>query len=342
VSLSTDSIRRGDPAAKERGSILIAVLAITFLSTVMLFQFVEEAVQELQYRGQIQNDPDMEAVAYSALEVTLGVLHEFRTIDEKLVAPGQGWGNPLQYAQWEPPEGYSVQVAFDDESSKIALSSLDENKLSLLFELMGFDFRDSEMLTDTLLDWQDEDDKPRINGAEIDTYTRYEPPYRPPNRQIQSWDELKKVDGFRELFFDETMTPNSNFERFTSNVSLLHDQKINLNHARPLTMEYVARLENFDPRALQDYLDGRNRISQSGDNPILFDYNSGYYSPPEEEGVSVATITASLLRIRVWCRRGDAELLIDTLIHTSESDTSSEDRHIPFTIHSQSKNLKIL
>lgn len=337
MSLSTEHLPH-----RRRGSILIAVLAIVFLATVMVYRFIEEAVQELQYRGQVQQNPSLHKVAYSALEVTLGVLHELRTIDGRLIGPAQGWGDPLDYAQWSPPRGYDVSVQILDESGKIGLNTLDKERLRLLFELMGVEFRDIERLADSFLDWQDGDDLPRLSGAESDTYERYDPPYRAANRPIQTWEELRKIEGFNELFFDDHGRPNRFHDMFTSSVSLYHDRRINLHAANPLVLEYIARLEGFDPRPLRDYLDGRDGIRSTADDRLLLDFDSGYYRPPGNGGQNVAAITASMLRVRVWCRRGDAETYLEVYVQTRENDTAPQDQHLPFVVHSQLRNLRIL
>lgn len=325
---------------RQKGSILIAVLAIIFLSTVMLYQFVEEAVQELQYRGQQDEDPDLRATAYSALEMSLGVLHEFRTLDGKLVAPAQGWGRPLEYANWSPPSGYEVEVTIHDESAKIPLSLLDEELLPLFFEEMELDFRDSERLTEMLLDWQDEDDLPRLNGAEVDTYSQYDPPYRPSNQELRNWEELARIEGFKSLFFLESGQPNELYTQFTSSLSLLHRGKANLNTANALVLEFIGRIEGFDPDPLDDYLRGRDNIRGTEDDKILFREENYYYSPPENNTPSLAQTEASLLRLEILCRRGEAELFLSALVST-QGGTSGEGK-IPFTIQRLSENLKIL
>lgn len=327
---------------RQTGSILIAVLAIIFLSTVMLYQFVEEAVQELQYRGQQIDDPDLRATAYSALELSLGVLHEFRTLDGKLVAPVQGWGDPLEYANWSPPSGYGVEVSIFDESAKIPLSALDEELLPILFEEMELDFRDSILLTEMLLDWQDEDDLPRLNGAEVDTYSQYNPPYRPANRDLQSWEELARIEGFHSLFFQESGQPNALFDQFTSSVSLLNRDKININSANRLVLEFIGRIEGFDPRFLDDYLRGRDGIRGTDDDQILFREENEMYSPPESGVPSLAQTEATLLHLEVLCHRGDAELLLTVLVSTGGNSGGGRDGKIPFTIQRLSENLKIL
>lgn len=324
------------------GSVLIAVLAVVFLGTVLVYRFVDETVQELQYRGQVQENPELQRVAYSALETVLGVLHEIRELDGRLMSPVQGWDDPLGYADWRPPSGYEILVQIEDESGKIGLNTLDEERLDLLLELIGLDYRDAETFIDSFLDWQDADDLPRLSGAESDTYERENPPYRAANRPIQSWAELSKIEGVRDLLFDDDGRPNQYHNAFTSSVSLFDNNRINLHAANPLVLEYIARIEGFEARPLREHLDGRDGIRGTEDDRMLQDFDSGYYRPPEGPGQAVGRLASSLLRIRLWCKRGDAEFYVEILAETGVVQTEAADQHLPFAIRAQTRNLRIL
>ncbi len=332
---------KASPPHKSKGSIIIGVLAIILLSTVMVFQFVEKAVQELHYRGQTIDDPDMRLTAYSALEVVLAVLHEIRTIDGKLVAPAQGWSDPLTYAEWEPPEGYEIEIWFEDESGKVPLSTLTEERLPLFLEEMGIDFSDANLLTDTLLDWMDEDDLARLNGAEKDFYNREEYPYKSINKRLSSWDELRLIEGWRDLFFDETGNPNVLFEDFTGSVSLYHTGKININAANPLVIAFLSRLEGFDALLLEEYLYGRDDQPNTEDDRILFYTDNAYYNTGGQNNSTMGSIESRMLNIKIWCRRGVSELLIDTLVNTADRQVAQGAAGIPFTVLSVTENLRI-
>lgn len=330
--------RRADP---RRGSVIIGVLAMLVLASFMIFRFVEEAVQELHYRGQIQEDPEMRAVAFSTMEVVLAVLHEFRTVDGKLVAPVQGWGDPLAYAEFQQPEGYELEVEFEDETGKIAISRLNEQNLPLLFEEMGIDFTEGARLTDTFLDWMDGDDLTRLNGAEVDQYDLYDPPYRAANRTIKSWEELRLIEGFNELFFEEDGSPNAYHRQFTGAISLHHDLKTNMNTADPLTVAWISRMEGFDPENMMEYLAGDDAIRGTADDRIFFNADNAYYRPAENANEGLGSLESRMLNIRIWCRRGVTEMLIEALVDTAETNTGENTQGFPFTVISVRENLKI-
>ncbi len=54
-----------------RGSILIAVLALTALVSFILLEFMEEATAKIKYYGLFYNRDDLRTEAYSVLETTL-------------------------------------------------------------------------------------------------------------------------------------------------------------------------------------------------------------------------------------------------------------------------------
>ena len=155
-------------SARQRGSVLVAVLAIILLLTFIITRFMEEAVEDLEYRAIFNEPADVRSFTYSMLEVALATVHEVALIDEgKLYAPEQGWADPLSYAGVEVPNGWEVQIQLQDESGKLPLNTMNEATLNrMLEESFDFDFGTARELSSMLLDWIDADDSRRLNGAE--------------------------------------------------------------------------------------------------------------------------------------------------------------------------------
>ncbi len=94
-----------------------------------------------------------------------------------------------------------VEMRVTDESGKIDLNSADDLLLIELFLSLGVDELGATQLADAILDWRDEDDLPRLYGAEIEEYLAAGYPYGPANQPFQSVDELQQVMGVSwELF----------------------------------------------------------------------------------------------------------------------------------------------
>jgi hypothetical protein len=61
---------------KQRGSVLVAVLAIILVITFMVTRFMNEAVEDLEYRAIFNEPSDVRAFAYGMLEVALATVQE--------------------------------------------------------------------------------------------------------------------------------------------------------------------------------------------------------------------------------------------------------------------------
>ena len=86
-------------ARHRKGSVLIFVLAIIVLLSVLAMRLLEETVREMEHVSQFHRRDDLRLQAYSALEVALGVLEEWKMVEGQLFSPSQGWANPLSYAE---------------------------------------------------------------------------------------------------------------------------------------------------------------------------------------------------------------------------------------------------
>lgn len=181
---------------RNRGSVLVAVLAIILLLSFIITRFVDEAVEDLEYRAIFNEPADVRSFTYSMLEVALATIHEVGLIDEgKLYAPEQGWGDPLSYAGIQVPNGWEVSIAIRDESGKLPINTMSEESLNrMLEESFDFDFGTARELSSMLLDWIDPDDSRRLNGAESENYLRRNPPYRAANKPLQSLEELRLLE----------------------------------------------------------------------------------------------------------------------------------------------------
>lgn len=124
-------------------------------------------------------------------------------------------------------QGYyaGVRYGLENESAKLNLNSLlvgeDSGGLAVAEASSGESLtpRDRLMLlpgmqeeiADAILDWLDEDDSQRINGAELDYYQGLNPPYQPRNGPLQHLDELLLVRGVTpELLYG--LDVNRNFQ----------------------------------------------------------------------------------------------------------------------------------
>lgn len=67
-------------------------------------------------------------------------------------------------------DGAALSVSVEDERGKIALNQINQRQVEVMFSGFGLSGAALEEAVDGLLDWRDEDDEPRLRGAEDDVY----------------------------------------------------------------------------------------------------------------------------------------------------------------------------
>lgn len=297
----------------------MAVLGFIFLMAVFVTQFLDTATRQMRMRAVEMGRTDLRMTAYSALEVTLAVMAEFNEIDEGLNRPSQGWGDPIGYAGLTWPDGVTVKVTIEDETGRIPLNPMPEADIRALLYYLDIDYSDADIMVDSLADWTDENDMHRLNGAEEDYYDREDPPYRPPNGPLTSFENLSKIRGFKEQFFDEDGNPNELYYRFISAVSLHNTNKVNINTAPMDVLAAYAGESSFDENYFDDYMSGQDRIGGNMDDAIIRSsedlHMAGYSGKSDALGFSVA-----IARVRVEVSAGEKRFSLTALVDTGEGE----------------------
>ena len=293
--------------ADQKGSVLIGVLAIIALLAFLTTRFIDDSVNDLEYQALFKQPTDLRSLAYNTLEITLAVIYEIASIDEGNIHHyEQGWQNPLQYFQFPTKNDWEIDIRIQDPTGKIPINALSDEQMSnLLEEGLGFDFSTTQELKDTWTDWIDADDSRSLNGAESEDYESLDPPYRAANRPIESLDELKLIQTWKEEFFDENGLPNELYNRLQSMVTTLHNQPVNINSASPIVLEYLLLDTSWDAEALfkteeKPYL---TRLPESLKNELI------------------STSTGTLL-IQITVKRGDVPFTINALVEKNFSNNT--------------------
>jgi general secretion pathway protein K len=294
---------RKRPLRRPRGAVIVMVLITVLVAAMLLARFMERTTTELLVEARAAQAARLRADAYSALEVTLAVLADFRAADGGLRAPAQGWGEPLAWAGYEPRAGVTVAVAFEDESGKPSLPRLDTAGLQDLGELLGLAPDDAARFADALLTWTQPDHVPVTLGSDPRNYEREDPPHHPAQRALRSFDELAAVAVARDFLYDKAGRPNELWAQFAQSVSLYDYPAANVNAAQPVALT-LAGLDETQQRQLTDYLGGGTRprgappFFRSADEAVAI---LGSAAPVPGLGTEV-----SCLRIRVTVREGAA------------------------------------
>ena len=126
----------------------------------------------------------------------------------------------------------NCEVLISDESGKINVNKItDDTRAGFIKFLTAYKLEElvAETITDSILDWLDEDDLHHINGAEKDFYASLPEPYEPKNGPFESIEELTLVKG---------ITPQI-FELLRYHLTIYGSGKININFASKEVLLYV-------------------------------------------------------------------------------------------------------
>jgi len=240
---------------RRRGSVLVIVLVMLLITAAMLVAFIDKASTDLIVEARQTRAQNLRAEAYSALEVTLAVLNLFVQADgNALRNPHEGWADPLEFAEWEPSEGRTIEVTFEDESGKISLPTVTNTTLNTLFESWEMTPTEAADLTDCILSWINANYTPSSDF--LRDYSDREVPYAVPGRSLLSFDELAAINDAEVFFYDEEGRPNDYWYRFVDTFSLFSFDKPNLN-AYPTHPDVLTAVGQFQPdvqQRLSDYL----------------------------------------------------------------------------------------
>ncbi len=90
----------------------------------------------------------------------------------------------------------TIQYSITDENGKLNINTATRETLSKALALNGMEFgSERDTIVDSILDWIDNDDKHRANGAESDYYSGLNPGYKAKNQPLDNLEELLRVRG---------------------------------------------------------------------------------------------------------------------------------------------------
>ena len=207
-------------------------------------------------------------------------------------------------------------VAIEDEERKINLNRLvlqngnapDEQRLAVfrrLLETLGID----AAVADAVVDWLDNDDTPRVGGAESAYYLGLPYPYRAKNDLFDAVGELRLVRG----------VPPGVFEKLRPHVTVLSSGKVNLNTApKEVLMSLSAGTDAAEAGAID---------SSAADAIVAYRKEHPFTRPEEIGNVSpflgelyrrtrirdIVAVQSSAFRVRATGVFGDTSRTVDAI-----------------------------
>jgi len=236
-----------------RASILVIVLITLVLTAAALVAFLDRAANDLLMAARSAQADRLRPDAYSALEVVLGVLEDFRESDNGLRHPSEGWGDPLTWAGWTPADGYTVEVAIQDESGKMPLRTVTATEMLNLFQYWGMSPPDAQRMTDSLLSWMRQG-YTATSAIDAD-YEQAAIPYDPPYRSMRSISELAAIDNAKDYFYTNGV-PNAWWWRFYNDFSVYNFARPNVNGANSDVLTAIGQFTREQQQGVAAYLAG--------------------------------------------------------------------------------------
>lgn len=314
---------------KNKGSILVFILALIVLLSILCMRLMQETVQELRHVSQFHRRDDLRMHAYSALDLAVGVLNEFMIVEKTLYDPSQGWGNPLSYSGISPLDPtVKWSISLIDESGKVPISSIQEKDLVSFFAIMRaddgslVDEDDGQPFFDSMMDWQDADEDERDEGAEDDFYEDLESPYFTPGRKIENFEEFRMIKGFaydedepREsgLFFNEAGSETIHMKNFQDCFSFYNDGPVNINTASP----YLIRFLCGDDEELAKEIQAGPSTPQG--DPYFTNMNDPNLSLMRANRSISTNTSATVFRARISVTKGKANFQLHAILARTDS-----------------------
>jgi general secretion pathway protein K len=277
---------------------------VTLLFTAAaLVAFLDKASDDLLAAAHVAEANRLRKQAYSALEVTLAVLEDFRQADSGLRTPGEGWGDPLDWAGWSPDKGQTVDVSFVDESGKIPLVHADSTVLLSLFQSWQVAPDDAQKLTDGILGWMQQNYVP--TSLVTTDYEQGAIPYDPPLRPMRSFSELAAIDFVRDKFYGPDGRPNELWWKFYNDFSIFNFRQVNVHGANSDVLSAVGQFNGDQQQNIADYLAGAGRYQAQG--PQWFQTSAALQGVVGGLGnPSAFGLTITALRINITVHQGRA------------------------------------
>lgn len=175
-------------AQAESGYALVAAVA-----AILFFAVIALGIVTLTQRVIVTGSAEVDAARASAAADAGIVLGVRQALANSLTDPVRLDGTPRRMRF----DGAQLEIVMTDERGKVPLNLLDEAQLTALLEFVGLSGEPLAIARDSYLDWLDDDDEPRANGAEIGYYRAQG--LRPRNSGFITVGELGRVRGLNPL-----------------------------------------------------------------------------------------------------------------------------------------------
>lgn len=189
---------------KQKGVALVLVLWVLLLLTIVTGSFALMARMDRLEANALLSGTQARFSAEAAINLAALALRD--PVDEtRMLADGRIYQQEL--------DGILIEVSAIDERGKVDINAADELTLANMFIGNGMEFNEAELLAAAVLDWRDQDELERVNGAEEDAYYAAGLAIGPANRPFMMTEELLQVIGMQYELFRKLEPGISTFSR---------------------------------------------------------------------------------------------------------------------------------
>jgi general secretion pathway protein K len=281
------------------GVAMVIVLWVILVLSLMISGFAFTMHVESQLKA--------EMLARSGIEVArMQLILDLRSSTEGgYDALNQEWATNDLYVAHELGEG-TFNVTVIDEESKLPINRATPEQLKRLMDVLGIEQVDGDVIVDSLLDWIDDNDLHRLNGAESDYYMSLSPPYKAKNAPLDRVEELLLVRGVTPEIFYGTPAAEKEEARpgLSEFVTTLSSGQVNVNTASSTVLQAWLGLDATIADAIVNRRDGADGIAGTEDDlPFRsveeFVSGLGARSQPEQQQMSSSvTVNSSYFTVK--------------------------------------------
>ena len=171
---------------RQNGIALVLVLWVLLLLTIITGSFALMARMDRLEAHTLLSGTQARMSAEAAINLAVLALRDPED-ETRMIADGR------MYQQYL--DGVLIEVSAIDERGKLDINATDELTMVNMLSGHGLDLVDAELLAAAMMDWRDEDELERVNGAEEDAYFAAGLAIGPANRPFMMTEELLQVIG---------------------------------------------------------------------------------------------------------------------------------------------------
>jgi len=268
---------------KQSGVALITAMLVVSLAAILASALVGQLFLDIRRTANIFQSEQAYLYNLNAENIS-----RFTLLEDEKFPETKGFDDLTQYSidnkQTYPVPGGSISGYVIDLQGRFNLNNLsplnttyhdrDKQRFKNLLTALDIDENLHNELTDSLIDWIDDNNPPNSQtspqGAEYDYYIGLEKPYRPANNLMTNATELRMVKGFNTTIEESNKTI---YEILKDHICTLPDFDININ-VNTASVEVIEALEHIDENMAEQIVKDREESSFSKQDDFLSLVNS--------------------------------------------------------------------